>query len=264
MSHPEPAKRVRDVQQKIAQLGGMTSSANYEPPKREQFVRLLDGVITGNSTEHTVIRKGVIYDRGHGLVVNTPRGWIASVEPGVLFVMRPRGRNVNSYFVAQEIQANQLQGRDAQNAVRIRLEQMGLQFAGSRDARTQTGERFTVDVWQGQTQGGVVGVETTQFAHGDHVAVMMFVSPNISRAHSPMAEVFSQMSVNAQRARAAEPARINLGTVRSGETWADLARRATGNPAHAQTVAHINGFDTNTRPPAGMLVKLPQEVVEEE
>ena len=154
----------------------------------------------------------------------------------------------------------ELQGRDAQNAVRIRLEQMGLRYVGSREARMQSGERFAIDVWQGQTQGGAVGVETTQFPHGDHVAVFMFVSPSISRASSGLGTLLGQMSVNASRARSVDPPRINIGTVRSGESWADLARRATGNTRDAEAIANLNGFDLNTTPTAGMAVKLPEEV----
>lgn len=261
MSHPEPAKRVRDVQQKIAELGGMMSAGNVEAPDRDEFVRLLDGAITGNSTEHSVIRNNTLYDRGHGFVVQAPRGWRISTEPGILFAMRPEGRgNSNTYFVAQEVEARQLQGRDAQNAIRIRFEQMGLQYAGSREARMGSGERFTVDAWQGRTQGGVVGVETTQFTHGDHVAVLMFVG-NVSRSQSPMAEILSQMERNPQRVASVKPPRMRLGNVRQGESWAELARRATGNTNDAEAVANINGFDLRTTPPPGMLVKLPEEVV---
>ena len=262
MSHPDPAKRVRDVHAKVTELAGMASSANFEAPNRSEYVRMLDGVITGNSTQHLVVKDNVIYDRGHGLVINAPRGWTASTEPGILFAMRPQGRQTSSssYFVAQEVSARELQGRDAQNAVRIRLEQMGLRYLGSREARMQSGERFALDVWQGQTQGGAVGVETTQFTHGDHVAVFMFVSPSISRTSSGLGTILGQMSVNASRARSVDPPRINIGTVRSGESWADLARRATGNTRDAEVVANINGFDLNTTPPAGMAVKLPQEV----
>lgn len=261
MSHPDPAKRVRDVHQKIAELGGMLSAGNFEPPNRNEYVRLLDGIITGNSTEHIVVKNNTIYDRGHNIVISAPRGWIASTEPGVLFLLRPQGNNPSSYFVAQEVSARDLQGRDAQNAVRIRLEQMGLQYLGSRDGRTQSGERFAIDVWQGQTQNGAVGVETTQFVHGDHVAVMMFVSPGVSRSSSPMAQVLSQMTVSARQADAVEPPRIHLGTVRSGDSWADLARRATGNTRDAEVIANLNGFDVNTAPQTGMLVKLPEDVV---
>jgi len=260
MSHPDPAKRVRDVRQKITEMGGMLSAGNYESPKRDEYVRLLDGMITANSTEHTVIRNNTIYDRSHGIVVRAPSGWVAATQPGVLFAMSPQRDNGSSYFVAQEIDTRQLQGRNVQDAVRIRFEQMGLAYAGTRDARMGSGERFAVDVWQGQTQAGRVGVETTQFPHGDHVVVMMFVSPHVGTRNSPMAVVLEQMAVRPAEARAAEPARLRIGQVRRGESWADLARRATGNPRDAATVAAINGFDLDVPPENGMMVKLPEEV----
>ncbi len=256
MSHPDPAKRVRDVRQKTAELGGMISAGNFEPPDRAEFVRLLDGIVTANSTEHVVIRNNTVYDRSHGLVVRPPSGWQATTAPGVVFAMSPSRDDGSSYFVAQEIDTRQLQGRNVQDAVRIRLQQMGLAHAGVRDARMGTGERFAVDVWQGQTQAGRVTVETTQFPHGDHVAVMMFVSPR----GGGLGPILQQMEVRPSEARSMEPARMRIGAVRRGESWADLARRATGNARDAEAIANLNGFDLNTTPQVGMMVKLPEEV----
>lgn len=267
LSHPDPAKRVRDVRAKVAELSGMTSTAAFDPIDRDGYVRLLDGIITANSTEHMVIRDGVIYDRNHNLVIRAPRGWTATIAPGVLFAMQPRTRgnaNPSTYFVAQEVDLNELQGRTVEEAVRIRLQQMGLAYAGSRQSSAATGQRFNVDVWQGQTQGGHVGVETTQFRHGDHVAVFLFVSPSVSSRTSPLGELLRNMDVSESRARSADPPRMQIGTVRRGDTWTELARRATGNPGDAEIVANMNGFDLNTPPTAGMSVKLPEEVVPEE
>lgn len=261
VSHPDPAKRVRDVQSKITELRGMASAATFDPPDRNAYVRLVDGIITANATERTVVRGNTVYDREHGLIINAPRGWVPTLAPGVMFAMAPEGRDSSSYFVAQEIDARQLQGRDAQHAMRVRFEQMGLRYAGSRDARMSSGERFPVDVWQGQTQSGIVGVETTQFVHGDHVAVMMFVSP--SARGDALATLLGQMSISPSQARSVAPPRMRVGTVRSGEGWADIARRATGNTRDAEAVANINGFDLNTAPQARLMVKLPEEVVPE-
>ena len=260
MSHPDPAKRVRDVRSKITELVG-AGAIPQEEPNRAAYVRLLDGVITGNSTENIVIRGNTVYDRAHGMVVNVPAGWRATTAPGVLFAMEPEGRRANMSFVAQEVESRQLQGMNVQNAVRNRLQQMGLQYVGARQARARSGEQFAVDAWLGQTQSGQVGVETTQFPHGDHVAVFMFVAPNLSRSQSPLGDVLARASFDPQQARSVAPPRMEVATVRSGESWADLARRATGNPNDAEIVANINGFDLNTRPAAGMVVKLPQDVV---
>jgi len=263
MSHPDPAKRVRDVHQKVVELGGMLSAGTFDPPNRNEYLRLLDGVITANSTEHLVIRDNVIYDRDHGLVIHAPRGWTASAEPGVLFAMTPQGQRNSSYFVAQEVDTRELQGRNAQDAVRVRLEQMGLGYLGTRDARMASGERFAVDVWQGQTQNGRVAVETTQFPHGDHVAVLMFVSPSVSSRASPLGEMLSQTSIDRARVRSVDAPRIRIGTARAGESWMDIAQRATGNRGDAEAIANLNGFDLATSPQTGMAVKLPQEVAKD-
>jgi predicted Zn-dependent protease len=260
MSHPDPAKRVRDVRSKITELQGGGALAVAEPD-RSEYVRLLDGVITANSTENVVIRGNRIYDRAHGLVITAPSGWEATTAPGVLFAMQPANSRSNMSFIAQEVETRELQGSNVQSAIRNRLQQMGLQYVGAREARLASGERFAVDAWIGQTESGQVGVETTQFPHGDHVAVFMFIAPSLSRTESPLGQVLARMEVDAREARSAEPPRMRIGTVRSGETWQDIARRATGNAGDAEIVAEINGFDLNTRPRAGMVVKLPQEVV---
>lgn len=258
-SHPDPAKRVRDVHQKVAELGGMASAGAFEAPDRDEFVRMLDGVVTANSTEHVVIRNNTIYDRDHGLVVRAPGGWKPTTAPGVVFAMSPARDDGSSYFVVQEVDTRELQGRNVQDAVRTRLQQMGLAYAGSREARMATGERFALDAWQGQTQAGRVTVETTQFPHGDHVAVMMFVSPR----GGGLPTILQQMELRPSEARSVQPPRMRVGAVRRGESWADLARRATGNTRDAEAVANLNGFDLNTTPQTGMMVKLPEEVVTE-
>jgi predicted Zn-dependent protease len=115
-------------------------------------------------------------------------------------------------------------------------------------------------VWQGQTQAGNVGVETTQFRHGDHVAVFLFVSPSVSNRNSPLGTLLRNMDISASRARSVEPPRIHIGTVRRGESWSELARRSTGNTGDAEAIANLNGFDLQTPPTAGLTVKLPEEV----
>ena len=263
-SHPDPAKRVRDVRGKLAELQKTTGGASFPEPERAPYLRRLEGMITANSTETVVIRDNTIYDRDHGLIIPAPAGWLPTAAPGTLFAMAPRAGRSNMSFVAQEIPNRALRGSNVQNAVRNQLQQMGLQYVGERQASTRSGQRLPVDAWVGQTQGGQVGVETTQMAHGDHVAVFMFIAPSLSRTQSPLGEVMSRATVDPGRARSVEPARMRIGTVRSGETWADIARRATGNAGDAKIIANMNGFDANTRPQTGMVVKLPQEVVQED
>ncbi|HEU4523250.1 MAG TPA: M48 family metallopeptidase, partial [Thermoanaerobaculia bacterium] len=54
-SHPDPAKRVRDVRGKLQELR-QTSGATWDEPSRTPYVPMLEGIITANSTENVVIR----------------------------------------------------------------------------------------------------------------------------------------------------------------------------------------------------------------
>ena len=77
---------------------------------------------------------------------------------------------------------------------------------------------------------------------------------------SALGTILQEMEVSPSEARSVQPARMRVGTVRRGETWSDLARRATGNTGAAEAVANLNGFDLKSTPQVGMLVKLPEEV----
>ena len=265
LSHPDPAKRVRDVQGKLKDIAAKDPAALANEPKREPYVRLVDGVMTGNSTERVTIRGGTIYDRRHGMILNAPNGWIPTATEGGLFAMMPPGRNnrQQTYFSAQEVETRQLQGYNAQDAVRRQFQQMGLQYAGARNVAMRSGQQFTIDEWGGQTSYGVVGVETTQFPHGDHVAVFMFIAPNVQQYQSPLADILSRAVIDPARAQSAPPARIRVEAARAGDTWATLATRATTRATDAEAIANLNGFDLRDPVRAGMLVKLPGEVPKE-
>lgn len=263
-SHPDPQKRVRDVEGKIKDIVAKNPTATARAPMREPYVRVVDGLMTGNSTERVTIRGGTVYDREHGMILQAPQGWVPSAAEGGMFTMAPRsnGRQQQQQMglVAQEVDDRQLQGYNVQNAVRNQFQQMGLQYIGSRNTALRTGQQFTIDEWGGQTDYGVVGVETTQFPHGDHVAVFMFIAPGVQRNQSPLADILGRAVIDPVRAREAPPARIRVDTVRAGDTWSSLAQRATTNARDAEAVANMNGFDVTQQPPVGTLVKLPGEV----
>ena len=92
----------------------------------------------------------------------------------------------------------------------------------------------------------------------------MFLTPSVSRYQSPLGDILQRAVIDRSQARSAEPARIHVSVVRSGESWTDLARRATRNPADAEAIANMNGFDVKEAPRAGISVKLPEEVIREE
>ncbi len=260
LSHPDPALRVQTVRNEISDLqersGGTFST---RPMDRDSFIRKMDGMLVGPSTLQTTIRDNTVYQRRHGIVMPEPSGWKATAAPGTLFTMSPE-QATGDGFVVQEVPMSAIQGaRSVQDGIRTLVQRMNLRFVTSTQATTRTGERFTVDLWTGKTQQGVVSVETTQFADADKIVVMMQITQGAQGNQSRMAGLLSATRFDRELARRVEPARMRLGTVPAG-TWSEAAARATGNRGDAEIVAHINGFDVGDAVPRSLLLKLPQAV----
>jgi predicted Zn-dependent protease len=261
MDHPDPVKRVADVRKQIATMRASSSAIGQQPLERTAFVRRLDGIVTGNSTLRTVIRANAVYDRTNGIIMPVPSGWEAAAQPGTIFVMTSKDAK-GAGLIVQEVPLAQISGTSLSDAVRRNLSEKGLRYLGSRNASTRTGERFTVDVWTGQTQQGSVGVESTQVTAGNQAIIMMFVAPGASGDKSPLSNAIASMRVDRAEAKKAEPPRMRVSTLRGGDSWSAVASKATGNPNDAEAVAAINGFDVRTPLPQGTLVKLPQQIAE--
>lgn len=260
LSHPDPALRVQTVRNEISELEQRSGGGfSDRPMQRDAFIRKMEGMLVGPNTLQTTIRDNTVYQRRHGIVMPVPTGWKATAAPGTLFTMSPE-QGTGTGFVVQEIPVSAIQGaRSVQDGIRTLVQRMNLRYVTSTQATTRTGERFTVDLWTGRTQQGPVAVETTQFAEGDKIVVMMQITQGGQGNQSRIASLLSATRFDRELARRVEPDRMRLGT-RPGGTWAEVAARATGDRSDAETIAHINGYDLSDPVPRSELLKLPQAV----
>lgn len=253
MDHPDPKKRVEDVRREIAALDARDPSLDERPMRRDAFVRMLDGMMTGNSTMETTIRGRTVYNRKYGLVAHAPRGWKAVTEGGSLFAFVPEEGDEVIY--GQELTPEEMEGFDTpREAVRAQLEKIGLTLDDSdREAD------FTIDQWSGTEDGTNYRARTTQRRVRDGAVVLLHLMQS-SQTSDALREVVRTIELDSPKPARIKSPRLRVATVRAGETWESLAKRATGDAKHAETIAHINGFDYPSEVPAGMTVKLPEQV----
>lgn len=258
-SHPDPAKRVDDVQEKISELEAASPAFTDRQMERAPFLDTLEGMITGRSTERVTIVDNTIYEKKHGIVLRYPSSYEAQSGFGGLFQLMPK--EGGSIIQVDELPLGNTPPNQVQNALRQRFQQMGLKYQTTYQGNLGSGERLPVDLWAGQTQQGVVAVETSYFVDQGDAVVFMEISPEYRQGQSPMAATLREMRIDKRAARNARPARLEVGRARRGDSWSDIARRATGNPGDAKEIAAINGFDVNTSVPSGLVVKLPEQVI---
>lgn len=260
MSHPDPAKRVVDVDHRIAELRSADPSVTEAPMERDPFVRKLDHLATGRSTVNTVIRNGVVYEKRHGLVLEFPDDWEAVTGFGGLFQLSHRELE-NAQISVDSVAMSQFREYPSPRlAIRKSFEESGLTWVGATNARAKTGERFVVDLYAAKTQQATLGVEATHMISADRALIFIEVSPSVPRSESPLGNTIAALSIDKAKASAAKPPRVRLATARAGDSWRALAVRATGRAQDAREIAAINGYDEDDSVPAGVLLKLPEEV----
>jgi predicted Zn-dependent protease len=260
MDHPDPAKRVDDVRRQIATLQTADKTILERDMKRDAFIRALDGMVTGNGNSATTIRNGVVYNRTFNLVVHAPRGWRPVIESGSLFAMyRGEGEEV---VYAQELTKEDLEEhKSPRAAVRAQLEELGMSHVEQFNRRIGSGETLTVDLWEGKDEdGSEYEVESTQHRSGDGALVFLHIAKAGDHDRASLLDMLDDMSIDPDEVRKIKQPRLRVMQARSGDTWQSLARRATGKEEHASEIAAINGFDFPSDVPAGMMVKLPDEV----
>jgi predicted Zn-dependent protease len=261
-SHPDPARRVRDVMSQAEEIRQVNPQILARPMDRGPYVSRLEGIITGKSTMNVTVRDNTIYEKRHGIVLPYPQGYTAIAGMGGLFQVVPDDNLTASSISVEAVPRELIQSRNIQASLRQQLQNMGLRHVDAYQARTATGQTLPVDLWAGQTRAGTVAVETTHFVSQNEVIVVMEISPTVRRGQSPLANTLQVMRIDPAAARRAVPPRLQVGQATASDTWTNLAQRATGNPRDANELALINGFEPGAPVPTGLIVKLPQQVID--
>jgi len=238
MDHPDPKKRVDDVNREIARLDAVDSTIDERPMERAAFVRMLDGIVTGDSTLVTTVQGRTVYNRTYKLVAQSPRGWTARAESGSLFAFAPaEGQEV---IYGQGLTEDDLQSFDSPRAaVQDQMEKAGLTHV---DAERVDG--WTIDRWRASNYTAA----TTQQNAGDGAIVLLHVMQN-GGTPDALAQVVRTLEIGATAKIA--PPRLKVRVAKRGDTWESLAKGGD-----AAELAHLNGFDFPSEVPVGIVVKV--------
>jgi predicted Zn-dependent protease len=248
-THPQPGDRVVQAREAIAKLGAGAEGRR----DREQYLRQVDGVVFGDNPEQGLVRDGEFVHPELLFAVRFPADWPVS--------------NSAAQVVSQDRQGNRVMllqleppeaGGSPEQAAAAAMPKRGLQLVEGRRGRINGLEAF-VGTYRGQMQNvGDVGVRAAHIAHGGRIFLLAGLAP--AGAFTASADTFDR-SIGTfrpmSRGEAADikPNRVNLYTVRQGDTWQGLAERH-GGVVPASTLAIINGHAPADPPRAGERIKI--------
>jgi predicted Zn-dependent protease len=251
-THPAPADRVEKISPFIQQTRASMTTPPIETDPAS-FLRRLDGIVYGDSPSEGIVRGNAFLHPDLRLAVTFPKGWeIQNTQTQVM--AKAPGRE--DYMLLQLVQ-------NPRGSV-DQIAQAGMANAGFRQLNGQPtkidGADAYVGTYQGNLQGlGNVVVLAAHIVHERNVYVVAGLAPPADLATVRPAfesSIGSFRSLTREEAAAIKPNRVDVYTVRAGDSWQSIAERTGQGTLSADTLAIMNSQDPGQQPRPGERVKV--------
>ena len=250
-THPAPGDRVEQVLSFIKQNPEVVGTADRGTDEAE-YLRHIDGLIFGDSPSDGIVRGNEFLHPELRLALAFPEGWEVQNSAQQVVAKAPERDN---YMLLQLVP-------NPQGSIE-QIAQGSMANAGFRQVQGErsrlNGLDAYVGVYQGAMQGlGNVVTVAAHIVHNRNVYLFAGLAPanqfqGVQTQFANSIRTFRELS--ASEAGRIRPNRVDLHTVRSGDTWAALAKRNGGLVSPA-TLAIMNNYEPNQPPRAGDRIKI--------
>ncbi len=251
-THPAPADRVQQVQASIQQAEA-TPVGTAGTVDRGEFLTRIDGIVYGDSPSEGVVRGSAFLHRDLRLALTFPGGWeIQNTKTQVLAKAPER----EQYMLLQLVQNPR---GSVEQIARTSMAASGFRQLDGGATRINGLDAY-VGTYQGNVEGlGNVVTTVAHIVHDRRVYVLAGLAPaNQFEAveREFVSSIRSFRSLSEREAADIRPNRVQLYTVRSGDTWQSIAERAAAGTVKPATLAIMNNSDPSRPPRAGERIKI--------
>lgn len=251
-THPAPADRVQKVQTAIQQAAA-ASPAERLTADRSAYLEHLDGLIFGDSPSEGIVRGNQFLHPVLRLAITFPPEWEIQNSKTQVMAKAPEQNHVMLLQLVQNPSGSVDQ-----------IARTGMANAGFRQLNGQNSNINGLDAYVGTYQGAIEGmgnvvVTAAHIVHERSVYLLAGLAPanEFERAQRQIvASIRSFRSLSSSEAAAIKPNRIDLYTVRAGDTWASIAQRSGDGTVKPATLAIMNNFDPGQPPRPGDRIKV--------
>jgi predicted Zn-dependent protease len=251
-THPAPENRVERVQAAVRQASNETAAR--AGTDRNDYLRRVDGLVYGDNPEQGVVRGNRFLHPKLRFAVDFPDGWDVSNSQSEVVAKQP-GANV--LIILQTV--NRPAGWTIEETAVRAMESAGLRAVAGGPATINGLDAF-VGTYEGSFQGvGRVRVRAGHIVHNRSVFMIAGIAPADAYDRSEPALTSSIRSfrlLTAGEAESIHPNRIELYTVREGDSWQSIAERQGKGIVKPTTLAIMNGHAVNEQPRPGERLKI--------
>ncbi len=249
-THPLPADRV----EKVEGAANAARTPRATTTNAAEFTRRLDGLVWGDSREQGIIRGREFLHPILRVALRFPDGW--QISNGAQQVAaRPPGENAPMVMFLELVDSG---GRSPAQVARARMAQAELTEV-SGQTTTINGLQAFVGVFAGGTGNARQVARVAYVVHNNRMYQVAGVAREAAFAQADglfRSAIDSFRGLSQAEADRVQPARVDLHTVRSGETWASIASSVSKGAASANALAIMNGTTAATPPAAGARIRV--------
>lgn len=250
-THPAPGDRVEQVLTFI-ERNPIPVATSGRGPNLAEYQRQIDGIVFGDSPSDGIVRGNEFLHPDLRIALQFPGGWEIQNSPQQVAAKAP---NADHFMVLQLVP-------NPSGSIQ-QIAQSTMANAGFRPIE---GERTTINgldayvgTYQGTAQnvGNVVSV-AAHIVHNRNVYLFAGLAPadqfrSVQAQFANSIRTFRELS--ARQAASIRPNRVEIYTVRSGDTWDGISRRG-GGLVKPETLAIMNNYEPNQPPRAGDRIKV--------
>ena len=249
-TNPAPADRVEKVIAMVEQAPGVVGTSGTVD--EQDFLRQVDGMVFGDSPSEGIVRGHTFVHPVLRLSIAFPQGWEIQNTKTQVLAKAPDREN---YMLLQLVPNP---AGSLEQVARGTMANAGFQQLNGERARVNGLDAY-VGMYQGQMQGlGNVVTLAAHIVHERNVYLFAGIAPanQFETVQQPVAQsIRSFRELSRAEAESVKPNRVDLYTVRQGDTWQSIAER-TGGVIKPATLAIMNNHEPGQQPRAGDRIKI--------
>lgn len=248
-THPHPQNRLQDVQQLAAQWRQKVNGTKLEV-NRDEYLRLIDGLIYGEDPKQGFVEKNVFYHPVLKFQFPVPAQWAVENTPQQVQMAHKEGKAlmILTLSPAQSLEAAAQGVLDNYKLTLVESKQL--------EVNGLPAIAMVADQQQGQQ---TLRTLSYLISHGENIYLMLGASAQAD--FNAFAQIFTnsmsnfrQLSDPAMLNR--QPERISIKTVKQNGTLAQALRSYQVQEDRMEELAVLNGMQLNDRVEQGMLLKV--------
>ena len=261
LTHPPVTERLDNLNSEIDRLRSEQPGALDLPIRRNQYVRLLDGLAVGEWNGNEIVTGDRYYNKEYLLSFEIPEGWRVRINSDRFTVLFAHPKKEFDGLLNIEPLQVQKSTQEYFQDFEQQMKQFGLRKAKEVPTRRALRHGALAGIYSGhdQTRGPIMA-EGIAFVKGPNGYYFIGSSKKDDfEAFQPLLEsmIESLQFISQKEASELEPPRLRIHEVETGETWASVTEKYFPSSQGMGKLAEYNGLEISPELTPGFLLKIP-------